>query len=184
MDEFPRNVAIKLRVCLRAAVSSRTEIANLVLDLHHQDSLLLAIYLAEMFHQRRKCPAVRAECLSSEGGEDLKWRAILGLCARETIGIGLDPDGRVFREGVFPASEPQRDQMKIELAGDIDPVIQNVEVEMTFSGFNLLPGNRHQDRIQVHARHVRQNGVRLRRCSCRGVTQFAPENEERFAVED
>ncbi len=72
--------------------------------------------------------------------------------------------------------------MKILLAGDVDPVIQNAEVKVSLGGLRLLPRDGHQDCIQVHPRHIRQDEVSLRRCPRRRVSEFAPKNEKRLAV--
>ncbi len=68
--------------------------------------------------------------------------------------------------------------MKVLLAGDIDPVIQNTEVKVSLGRLGLLPRNRHQDCIQVHPRHVGQDEISLRRCSRRRVSEFASKNEK------
>ena len=182
MDEFSRNGTGKLPDGFRAAVSSRAEIAHFVLDLHHQDSLLLPVLLAEMTHERRKGAAVQTECLGPEGRENFKRRAVRCLRTRKALDVGLDPVRCVFRERVFPAPEPQQYQMKILLAGDIDPVIQNTEVKVSLGRLGLFPRHRHQDGIQVHPRHVGQDEISLRRCSRRRVSEFTSKNEKGLAV--
>src|SRR5437867_1285949 len=96
LDEFSRNRASKLSAGFRAAVSSRAEIAHLVLDLHHQDSLLLPVFLAEMTHECSKGAAVETKCLGPEGRENLKGRAIRRLHTRKALNVGLDPVRCVF----------------------------------------------------------------------------------------
>ena len=56
--------SLKQAVGLRSAVpSALPEITDFVLYLHHQDRLLRRVLLANMTHQGRECPTVRAASL-------------------------------------------------------------------------------------------------------------------------
>src|ERR1035441_9468220 len=128
-NEFLRDGSIKLPVSFPRAVSSGAEISHFVLDLYHQHRLPLPILLTQMCHSRCKGAGFKAERLRSESRQDLERRAIHRLRPWKAPGVGLYPGRRVFRERVLPTSEPQQHQMKILLASDVDPVIQNPEID-------------------------------------------------------
>jgi len=67
---------------------------------------------------------------------------------------------------------------------DINPMIQNVEVEIAFRRLNLLPGYWDEGSIDVHLRESRKNLVCLRGGAGRRVSYFAPSNKIRFAIDD
>ena len=72
--------------------------------------------------------------------------------------------------------------MKILLASDVDPMVQNPEIENPLLGFDLFPGKRHQHRIETHPRHLGQYRVSLRRGACRRVAELASTDEKGLAV--
>lgn len=72
--------------------------------------------------------------------------------------------------------------MQAMLAGRVDPVVQNVEIENPFLRLHLFPRHRHQHRVQVQPRHRRQYGVGLRWRSGRRIAEFASADEKGLAV--
>src|ERR1039457_7365063 len=72
--------------------------------------------------------------------------------------------------------------MKILLSSDVDPVVQNPEIESPLFRFDLFPRQRHQHRIEAHPGHLRQYGVSLRRRPYRRVAKLASADEKGLAV--
>jgi hypothetical protein len=70
------------------------------------------------------------------------------------------------------------------LACLIDPMIEDAEVKGPLRGLDLLPGNRHQNGIDVHCGEPGKNGVGLRRGTGGRIAQLASENQIGPAVND
>ena len=66
----------------------------------------------------------------------------------------------------------------------INPMIQNVEVEIAFDRLNLFPCCRDEDSIDVHLRESRKNLVRLCGGSRRRVSEFTTQNQVGLAIDD
>jgi len=63
-------------------------------------------------------------------------------------------------------------------------MIQNAEIEAPFLGLNLLPRDRHQDRVHMQPGHIRHNPVRFRRGARRGIPEFATPYQERASIDN
>src|SRR5215472_7052341 len=74
--------------------------------------------------------------------------------------------------------------MYVVASCNFDPVIQDAEVKATFLWLNLFPGNRNQNRVDVHAGELGDDDICLRFSAGGGVSQLAPENEISLAIHD
>ena len=92
------------REVARAAVA-----AGLVLGLDH-DHRVLRIVVAQMPHQPDEGALSASSVARPCGREDIMGAAVAGAHAREALGVGLDPFGRVAGAGVLPGAEPQQHQ--------------------------------------------------------------------------
>lgn len=74
--------------------------------------------------------------------------------------------------------------MHVLLVSCGDPVVEDVVVELTFSGFELLPANGDESSVDMIASEARQDDICLRRGACRGIAEFAAKNKEGLAMDD
>ncbi len=135
-------------------------------------------------HQGGKGAAVGARGFFAERREDFQWQAFGGDFAGKTLRIGENPGRRVFGEGILPAAEPERDEANILLARDVDPVVEDGEIEAAFFGFDLVPSDWHEHGVEVEVRESGQDVVGLGCGQGGGVAEFASEHEERFALQN
>lgn len=68
------------------------------------------------------------------------------------------------------------------LARNGNPAIENREVEMAFLRLDLLPGDRHQDGIDVHAREPGKDFLGLRGGAGGRISELTAQEEKRLAV--
>src|SRR5579862_3577761 len=66
----------------------------------------------------------------------------------------------------------------------IDPVIEDAEVITALFRLDLLPGDGHKNRIDMHPRQFRKDEIGLGGGSGRRVPEFAAEYQKRFAIDD
>ena len=59
------------------------------------------------------------------------------------------------------------------LAGHRNPMVEDAEIECSLGRLDLLPCNRHQNRIQMHLRESREDAVGLRRCARGRISQLS-----------
>ena len=67
---------------------------------------------------------------------------------------------------------------------DVDPMIQNAEVEASFNRFSLFPGNGHEHRIHVHLGDPGKDSVCLRYCPCGRISQLPSQDLIGLPVDD
>jgi hypothetical protein len=61
-------------------------------------------------------------------------------------------------------------------------MIENRKVKLALTRFQSVPGDRHQDGIDVGTREARQDANRLRRGASRRIAELTAKNEERPAI--
>jgi hypothetical protein len=144
-----------------AIASAASQVSHFVFHLDHQNGLLVRVRIPNMAHQGGKGPGITAKGLLTERGEDLQRQALGRNRPRKSSRVGSDPLGRIVGERIFPASEPEQHQVKMLPSRHSHPVIQEGKVERTFFRFDVLPGNRHQHRIEMHPRQLGENVVGL-----------------------
>src|SRR5579862_2193747 len=66
----------------------------------------------------------------------------------------------------------------------IDPVIEDAEVITALFRLDLLPGDGHKNRIDMHPRQFRKDEIGLGGGSGRRVPNFAAEYQKGFAIDD
>ncbi len=102
-----------------AVVARRSEEADLVLDLHHQDRAI-TVLLRDATHQGGERSTISVARRVAEGREVVEACTILRQCARESLLVRLDPARRVGRDRVLPRAEPQGHQSQAEVGRGLD----------------------------------------------------------------
>jgi len=74
--------------------------------------------------------------------------------------------------------------MHILRSRGFNPVIQDAEIKAAFFRFDLLPCDRHQDRVYVHSCELGKDQIGLCRSSRLGIAEFPTENQKGLAVYD
>ena len=156
----------KLVGCCGTVAASPAQIAYLVFHLHHENCLLVCVLGFDVIHQRCEGAAICFQCLLSQGGEYFQFVAFSRDCSWKASGVLFDPSRSVVGESVLPRSKPEQDEMHLLLTSYIDPVVENLKVKMAFCRLCLLPGDGHQDGVDVQFGQARENGVCL--CCCPG----------------
>ena len=156
--------------------------ADLVLHLHHQDGVLLAVHLADVAHQGGESPRVGVAGGVAKGGEDVQGLAGAVLDPREPLRVGLDPGRLVGGFAVLPASEPEDDQAQMILPGALDGVVHGGEIEPAFLRLDLFPDDGGQDGVEVALGEGGPDRLHVGAACGAGIVQFAGGHQERFAV--
>jgi hypothetical protein len=166
-----------------AAVGRLLHHRHLVLDLDHQDRVARAVDLTQVLHQRREGPRVRDAPRVREGRQRFDGLSGRDLGARKPGRVAFDPAGRIAGHAVLPAAKPQQHRVQVLLPQLRQQPVDRGPVEPTFGGLDLLPGDRHQQGVDVQRRQPRPG--RVQRCRRRGrrIPQLAALDQERLAVD-
>src|SRR6185437_5802145 len=105
---------------------------DLILDLHDQHRVPLAIDISKMTHQFRERASIRISNCGTEGRKPFCIPPITGLNTRKARNICLYPSGCIARKRVLPRAEPQNHQLQIVRASPFKKAIDNTEVELPF----------------------------------------------------
>src|SRR3984893_17461585 len=89
----------------------------------------------------------------AEGGEDVHVSAALILDPRKSTEVRFDPSRSVARDAVFPASEPQKDKVKLIFSGATNESINQRKIKLSFLRLQQFPGNRRAHGVQIE-RHA------------------------------
>ena len=128
--------------------------AGLILDLDH-DHLVIGIGGLKVRHQPREGGAVGVERRRRERRERVDALPLLVDHPREALVVELDPGRRVAGRGVLPSAEPEQHEMNLMRAGLGEQLVEKGKVELAFLGLDLLPGDRHFERVGVELRDRR-----------------------------
>jgi hypothetical protein len=158
--------------------------SDFVLYLDHDHGVLPAIHILHMPHQGRESASVRVTVCVAQGRQQFQGLARLNLRARKTFEILLHPVGRVTREAVLPAGEPQERKMQIVLARAANNPVQHGEIELPFLGFDLRPGNRRKHSVQLGLNEFRPYRLHVIETAGTIVVQFPGQDEKRLAVDN
>ena len=156
---------------------------DLVLHLDHDDRVLPAIHLLDMPHQRGEGAGVGVAVRLAEGGEQLDGLPALYPDARETLEVLLHPVGRVARETVLPACEPDEHKAQVVTPRIPDVAIQHIEVELAFPRLDLRPGNTRNHGVQFCRRELRPNRLHVLDARSAAVEQLPRQRQERLAID-
>ena len=97
--------------------------------------------------------------------------------------VELHPVGRVGKAGILPRAEPQEDDALVMLARFVEQRLDEGEVEAAFLRLQLLPGDRHFDRVGMNA--VEHGpGLGQRRGIVAAVVDLPTQHQEGRAVDD
>ena len=112
-----------------------------------------------MRHECGERSAIGLQGFCSERGKNLEFGSVSGDGPGKTLRVAFHPHGGVVREGIFPTSKPEDDKVKMLLPRDVDPVIQDAEIEFTFFWLNLLPSDRDEYCIYMNLCEFWENGM-------------------------
>ena len=149
------------------------EHADLVLHLHRQDGVLLAVHLADVAHQGGEGPRVAVTSGVAKGGNDVQGLAGAVFYPREALRVGLDPGRLVGGFAVLPASEPEDDQAQVIFPGALKGVVHGGEIEAAFLRLDRFPGDDRQDGVEIPLRQLRPERLHVGAAGGAGIVQFA-----------
>ena len=200
-----RGRAVKQGVCLVGDLARRAEQTRLVFHLHGNHGLLPAVVVLQKTHKGGKGARVGLHRLASEIGQRGIGHlhrdrggylaaglvlALFDLRPGEADQILLDPGGGVHAFGVFPASEPQKDDPHPACPGLVDQRLRHGKVEHALFWLDQLPACGQQQR--VHAKpgckvpdplHIRRAGrVRVVDLACKQNKGPILDHQNRVAV--
>jgi hypothetical protein len=166
----------------RRVVAHQLVAAGLVLDLDHNHRVL-RVSLAQMRHQPRERARVRRQRFLAVRAQRV-MRAAVGMAhAREAAAVGLDPERRVACPGVLPGREPQQHQPLVVRSGLLEQRVDEGEIEPTLDRLDLLPRDRHQQRVGADPFDRRPHLLEHARI-VRRVVRLRAEDQERLAIDD
>jgi hypothetical protein len=114
--------------------------ADFILHLNHDDAVR-PVHFPDMAHYRRQRPGIRFPIVLAQRGEAFDALALPDLGARESILVGLHPDGHEAGVAVLPASEPYQDDALADLPGVLNDRIHDLEVVLAFLGLDPVPAH-------------------------------------------
>ena len=169
-------------VRLGRMVAGEAVAAGLVLDLDH-DHRVLGIGLAQVPHQGGEGAGVGGQGLTPQRAQDIVRAAVFLAHPREALAVALDPFRRVGRRGVLERAVPQQHETLVMGTRAFEQRIDKAEIELTFGGFELLPGHGHFQGIGAHPverrPHRGKNGGIVR-----AVVGLHAERQERLPVDN
>jgi len=166
LDQCGWNGGGKETVCGVGAIAATAEVADFVFDLDHEDGLLILILLADVLHESGEGVGVAFEGILTKGRKDFELGSVGGDSSWEALCVLLDPGRRVAGETVLPTAEPEDYEMEMLLVRDVDPVVEDAEVEGSLGGLDLLPGDGHEDCVDVQLGDAGEDGVCLGSSAC------------------
>src|SRR5215469_2745388 len=126
-------------VCRRRVVACLRNHSYLVLHLHHDYRVKIAIFLLDVSHERGEGMRIGLLVLLRKWRKPFRSSAVRGLHSGEPVDISFYPLRRVARIGVLPASKPKKHKPKMILPGAIDQPVDDAEVKLPVLGFHQLP---------------------------------------------
>ncbi len=167
-----------------AEVAGGAEDADFVFDLDGDNGVLIGVYLAEMAHDGGEGAGVGIAVVFAEGGEDFEGFAVGVFDAGEAGLVGFDPFGGEVGEAVFPTAHPEEDEAEVVIAGALELLIDDGEVEVAFGGFDEVPGDDTEDGVEVGLGHAGPDGGHGFGVGGGGVAEFAGDADVGLAVDD
>ena len=147
------------RLGKRAVVSGCFEHPDLVFHLHHDDSILLAVSLCEMFHQFGVCFFVGLKYVRRESRCYLERFSVCCHGSWKALGVSFEPLRCIAAHGVLPCPKPQEHYFEVVLSGLMDDFVYEREVECAFNGLEQLPVSRHEDGVEAKFLHPWHHAV-------------------------
>ncbi len=161
--------------------------ADFVFHLDHDHRVPLAVHGLDVPHEGRKGAGVGVAVRQAEGTEDLDAlgparRPDLG--SREALEVPLHPVGRVARLPVLPTPEPQEHEAHVVAPCALDHAVKHVEVELSFLGLDLGPGNGGQHAVELRGNELGPYVLHVLEAGGGVVAQFARQGQKGLAVND
>jgi hypothetical protein len=158
--------------------------SNFVFHLHHKNGVPVCVHGAQMAHQFGKGQRIRISCRHAKWGEPLRVTAVAGLDPRESVRVRLHPGRHIAGIGVFPGAKPEEHESQIVLAGPGQQPVHAREIKLSFFRLDGLPGDRQQNRIQMHRGQPRPDGLHVLDTGGTRVMQLSTKHEEWIAIDN
>src|ERR1700738_723691 len=146
--------------------------------------MVVSVNRANMLQHRSKRARICFASLPAKGGEDVHVSAALILDPRKSTEVRFDPSRSVAGDAVLPASEPQKDKVKLIFSGATNESINQRKIKLSFLRLQQFPGNRREHSVQIEDLEFRPDGDHVVQMGRTRIMQFTSQNEKWFSVYD